>query len=456
LIVAVACSDDPVGARSGPSPVIDAAVVAANPYNVLSAIVTVGVRHTDSVSVRVRLATDGAGRATETPRVAVAADVATVPVLGLLPERRYLMRVVAFGGQRAIESDDREITTGALPADLPHYAAGGSNPSPGYVVFAANRYAIAIDNTGRVVWYRLFPDGIGLNLMAQAPGRYLARPPTPQVGDAEPWVELDPLGNVTRTLGCQLGLQPRLHDIILVPDGSYWVLCDEIRTMDLRADGGVAAARVTGTTVQHVSADGVLLFSWSPFDHFAITDVDLAERTGSNVNWTHGNAIDLDADGNLLLSSRNLGEITKIDTRTGAVLWRMGGRRNEFSFIDTPMPAFSHQHGARALVAGELMLLDNMGDPNESRAERYVVNEAARIARLVRSYAAVPGAFTEIGGSVQRGDAGRTLVSFGTAGRVEEYDAEGRVVWRIEGNAGYVFRAQRILSLYAPGVGTAR
>ena len=39
------------------------------------------------------------------------------------------------------------------------------------------------------------------------------------------------------------------------------------------------------------------------------------------------------------------------------------------------------------------------------------------------------------------------LVSFGTAGRVEEHDAAGRVAWRIEGSAGYVFRAQRIRSL---------
>jgi hypothetical protein len=28
------------------------------------------------------------------------------------------------------------------------------------------------------------------------------------------------------------------------------------------------------------------------------------------------------------------------------------------------------------------------------------------------------------------------------------------VVWRIEGNPGYVFRAQRIRSLYRPGGGT--
>lgn len=39
---------------------------------------------------------------------------------------------------------------------------------------------------------------------------------------------------------------------------------------------------------------------------------------------------------------------------------------------------------------------------------------------------------------------------------VEQYDAQGRVVWKIEGNAGYVFRAQRILSLYSPGSGSPR
>lgn len=226
--------------------------------------------------------------------------------------------------------------------------------------------------------------------------------------------------------------------------------------MDLTADGGVAGARVTGTVVQHVGPDGVLLFEWNPFDHFAITDVEPAERTGANVNWMHGNAIDLDVDGNLLASFRNLGEITKIDTRTGAVIWRMGGRRNQFTFLDTPMPAFAHQHGVRRYGGGALVILDNVGNPSESRAERYVVDEAARTARLAHSYGSVPGVVTQIGGSVQPLTGGRTLVSFGTEGRVEEYDADGRVTWSIQGNAGYVFRAQRIRSLYAPGVGTAR
>jgi hypothetical protein len=170
----------------------------------------------------------------------------------------------------------------------------------------------------------------------------------------------------------------------------------------------------------------------------------------------HGNAIDLDVDGNLLVSFRNLGEITKIDTRTGTVVWRMGGRRNQFTFLDTPIPAFARQHGVRRYAAGALVILDNLGNPSESRAERYVVDEAARTARLANSHGSVPGVVTQIGGSVQPLPNGRMLVSFGTEGRVEEYDADGRVVWSIYGNAGYVFRAQRIRSLYAPGIGTAR
>jgi hypothetical protein len=61
-----------------------------------------------------------------------------------------------------------------------------------------------------------------------------------------------------------------------------------------------------------------------------------------------------------------------------------------------------------------------------------------------------------IGGSEQALPVGRTLVSFGTVGRVEEYNASGNVIWRIEGNAGYLLRAQRIQSLYGPGVDRPR
>ena len=452
MVVVAGCLDAPAGIAPPPAPVIDAAVAATNPRNVLSAVVSVTVRNADSVSVRVH----GAGDDSVTPAVAPVDGSASIPVLGLRADQRYTLRAVAHGPGGTVIGDALELATGSLPADLPRYAAGGSDPLPGYVVFAAGAYGVVIDNTGRVVWYYRFPGGPGLTFMAQPTGRFVARPPTPQSGDVEPWVELEPLGATTRTLTCARGLASRPHDLIGEPDGSYWIMCDETRTMDLSEVSGVAGARVTGTVVQHVAADGALLFEWNPFEHFAITDVGAAERMGTSVNWMHGNALDFDFDGNLLVSFRNLGEITKIDTRTGAVIWRLGGLRNEFTFLDVPMPPFAHQHGVRSLRDGAVVILDNIGNPSESRAERYVLDEVTRTARLVQSYGSVPGVVTQIGGSVQPLWNGRTLVSFGTEGRVEEYDAEGRVTWSIQGNAGYVFRAQRIRSLYAPGVGTAR
>jgi hypothetical protein len=450
--VLTGCLDAPVGIMPPPPPVIDAAVVATNTHNVLSAIVSVRVRNADSVSVRVDPTADGG----VTPAMMLVGGAVSIPVLGLKPEQHYQLRPVAHGPGGVVVGDALELTTGPLPSDLPRYTASGVDPLPGYVVFAAGMYGLAIDNTGRVVWYRRFANGPGLNFMAQPTGRYVARPPTPEPGDLEPWVELDALGNETRTLGCAHSLSSRPHDLIGERSGSYWIMCDDTRTMDLTTNGGLAQARVTGTVVQHVAADGALLFEWNPFDHFEITDVEPAERSGMSVNWTHGNALDFDADGNLLVSFRNLGEITKIDVRTGAVIWRLGGRRNQFTFLDTSMPAFARQHGVRSHAAGGLVILDNLGNPAESRAERYIIDEAARTARLAQSYGSLPRVVTLIGGSVQPLQNGRTLVSFGTEGRVEEYDAQGRVTWSILGHPGYVFRAQRINSLYGPGVGTAR
>ena len=454
-VLLAACRSELAGPSTPSAPTIESSTAVANPNNVLSAVMLVRVRDTDSVLVRFHLGDAPSEGDSVTPAVLSTAGFVTVPVLGLLPGRRYVLRANARGTGGSTLGEAIEFTTDTLPSDLPRYVASGADPSPGYVVFAAGMFGLVIDNSGRVVWYRRFPSGPGLNFMAQANGRYVARPTTPDPADVEPWVEVDQLGDVTRTFGCTRGLQARFHDAISDQKGGHWIMCDETRTMDLTASGGAASALVTGTAVQHVSATGMLLFQWSPFDHFAITDLDLAERTGTTVNWTHGNAVALDTDGHLIVSFRNLGEVTKIHSETGAVLWRMGGRRNQFAFPDSPFPPFLRQHGVRVTAPGELILLDNMGNAGDSRAEHYVVDETARTARLSHSYASTPGVVTPTGGSVQSLPGGRVLVSFGVAGRVEEYDASNRVRWRIDGNAGYVFRAQRIGSLYSPGVGSA-
>jgi hypothetical protein len=437
-----------------PRPSIEDVVVVATASNVLAALVTARVDHADSVAVRFHL-NEAANFADSVTAAVEPGTQARIPVLGLLPNHSYEFRVTAFSGAGVTEAPPAYFTTAALPDDLPTYVASGDGASPGFTALAAGKYGIVIDNTGRVVWYHRFTNGLWLNFMAQPNGRYVARQVTPEPTDVESWVEIDPLGNITRTLGCGLGLAPRFHDLLVTEDGDYWILCDETRTMDLQSIGGVAGARVTGQAVQHISASGELLFHWTPFDHFLVWDVEPASRQGTDVNWTHANSLDRDADGNIIVSFRNLNEITKIDTKSGAVRWRLGGRANQLGF-PSGTPAFSGQHSVRVLPSGELLLLDNLGDSIESRVERWSVDEETRTARLTGSYGSTPAVRTLVGGSVQSISPSRTLVSFGTEGRVEEYDATGTVQWRLEGAPGYVFRAQRFRSLYKPGCDTPR
>ena len=435
---------------------IDMALVRTDTSNVLAAIVSARVRDADSIAVRFHILGGVPGVDSSAAAVIPVSDSATIPVLGLLPETTYSMRAIAWRDGNSVLGDSLTFTTEALPPDLPHYVAAGFDPLPGYVVFGAGAYGLVIDNTGRVVWYRKFPNGPGLSFMAEPNGRYVTRPTTPDPSDLDMWIEVDPLGNITRQLGCASQLEPRPHDFLSQPDGSYWLMCDEVRTMDLTAYGGVANAKVTGTDVQHVAKDGTLLFSWSPFDHFAITDGQPSDYSGTNVNWTHGNALDLAPDGGLLVSFRNLGEVTKIDVTSGAVVWRLGGHANQFTFLDPSAPVFVGQHSIRIGDTGEIAMLDNLGVKNESRGERYTIDEVTHSVRLTQVYSVLPAVVTQIGGSVQMLPGGRTLVSFGTAGRVEEYAPNGLIEWSIQGNAGYVFRAQRINSLYAPGYGRRR
>jgi hypothetical protein len=405
-------------------------------------------------SVAVRYGTLGGGLDSVTPAVVSPDGEIVLPVFGLLSETTYELRVIAHGEGGSISSEPLTLTTGPLPPDLPQFRAGGPAPTGGYVLFSIGTYGIAIDDTGRVVWYVRFDEGPSLNFQAQPNGRYIARSSTPDTSDVEPILEFDPLGAVTRRLGCARGLRPRFHDLLVQPDGSYWLMCDETRAMDLSGVGGIPGAQVTGTVVQHLDPAGGLLFEWSPFDHFDITDVDQEARSGAAVNWTHGNSLDMDADGNLVVSFRSLSEITKIDTRTGAVLWRMGGSRNQFTFPDSA-PPFLRQHGVR-VVEGGFVLLDNFGETAGSRAERYQVDEADRSVQLTDVYLPPNATRASLGGSTQDLPGQHTLVAFGDGGLVQEYDGDGAVAWQIEGNIGYPFRAQRIRSLYHPEIGLAR
>ena len=176
--------------------------------------------------------------------------------------------------------------------------------------------------------------------------------------------------------------------------------------------------------------------------------------TSSPVDWNHGNAVEIDHDGNYLLSFRSLSEVTKIDSRTGAVIWRFGGVANQFQFLGDPLQ-FSFQHGIRRLANGHVILFDNGNThtPPFSRAVEYQLDEVARTAMAVWSYRPTPDLYSAALGLAQRLSNGNTVVTFGLLGTVHEVTPNSQLTWELTLPPNFfIYRAYRIRSLYNPAL----
>lgn len=455
-VVISSCKDQsvPPVPGSSPPPRILSQEVGDNPNNVLSAVVHVMWENASALTVEL---TNDEGQRHSTPCFPTTGNPAQLPLLGLTEKTTYTCRVIAFSADGRIASGETfEIVTGTLPDDLPRMSAV-QNPgvTPGYVLLSmpsasvqGRFYALIVDNAGEVKWYRTLSNLI-LDFQKQDDGSYTVF--SSHDGATPRFLQMDNLGDVQEEYRSQVFPETGPHELRLRQDG-YCLFGVEYRLMDLTAIGGQSNARVRGLSVEYHRNAGVSLV-WNTFDHFAVGDAlpDIPV-TGPDVNPWHGNAIEVDTDGHLLVSFRSLGEITKINSTTGEIIWRLGGRNNQFTIIADPLNGFTHQHGIRRLPNGNVILFDNGGlhSPPASRAVEYRLDEHSRTAELVWEFRPAPPIFSPFLGFAQRLENGHTLVCFGRSQRVIEVDANGSVVWElhVDEPGKYPYRAIRVASLY--------
>jgi len=208
------------------------------------------------------------------------------------------------------------------------------------------------------------------------------------------------------------------HEIQLLPNGNYMFFIYHERAVDMSeiVEGGDPDAVHIDCHLKEVQANGLLVFEWHSNEHFAITDT-YKSLLDSQIDGVHCNSVDLDHDGNLLISNRDLYEVTKIDRNTGDVIWRLGGKNNQFEFInaiDAEDVIFEKQHDARRVPNGNLMLFDNRLS-EYSRAIEYSLDETNMTATLVWEHRHTPDIFSARLGNAQRLSNGNTLVSWSYA-----------------------------------------
>lgn len=459
------------GSRTGPVSV-SAAAVRASPNNALSAILSANIRYGSQAHVNY----SAAGLPPDsTPDFQVAPGTVSLPVLGLLPETDYEMWITASGPDGS-SSDGPPVRfrTGALPPNLPVFNVDQRGElEPGYTMVAwiglggqpLRQQAIPpviIDAAGRVVWYRQLQNWV-TDWQEQPDGTYTAAvnniqvPDLPDLGSsATLYFQLDRQGEILRTWSAVGGWLTDDHELRLLPNGDALLMSINQTTMDLRPWGGSSHGTVLGNILQRVDVDGQLLFSWNALDRLSIDATDpmvLGQLTeASPLDFTHGNAIDLAADGNYLVSMRHLSQIIKIDSQNGDIIWKLGGVDGDFAFEADPLGGFSFQHAIRELPNGNLLLFDNGNGhhPPQSRAVEYQLDLDRRVATLVWQFNPQPHLFGAAMGFTQRLSNGNTLITYGFLPRVQEVDASGQVLWdlRAPEGAGWIYRAIRISSLY--------
>ena len=209
----------------------------------------------------------------------------------------------------------------SLPDDFPAIEiVSSNNPGEGYYILnrmtqspLVTRYLLIMDTLGFPIYYQAIDSTKRTSNMALQPTGYLT-----YWDDTDTlYYEMDSSYNIINEYSAKNGYAADGHELRLLNDGSYWLMIYDLQIVDMSeiVPGGQEGVYVKGLIIQHIDIEANVLFQWSSWDHFEITDVDpnFADLTSLGFDYVHGNALDFDADSNILLSSRHLDEITNIN-----------------------------------------------------------------------------------------------------------------------------------------------
>jgi hypothetical protein len=296
-------------------------------------------------------------------------------------------------------------------------------------------YALILDQSGQPVYYKKLA-GVTTDFKKQPDGRL-----TYYNGGI--FYAMDSSYNIVDTYQAGNGYPTDLHDLQVLPNGHALLLIYNPQVVDMSQiiSGGYQNAAVVGLMIQELDTSKNVVFEWRSWDHFLITDTQVSLTT-PDVDYVHGNAVELDSDGNLLISSRNMSEITKINRQTGDIIWRWGGKRNQFTFVNDPAPDFGAQHDIRRQPNGHVTFFDNRWS-TYSRAVEYQLDENAKIATLVWEYRHTPDVWAPFMGNTQRLNNGNTLIGWGGVPLVTEVKSDGSKVFELNLAPNVNYRAFR-------------
>ncbi|MCW3020380.1 MAG: hypothetical protein JWN10_2688 [Solirubrobacterales bacterium] len=364
-----------------------------------------------------------------------------------------LARALASSGSSAPPVAPRWHTRPDLqiPALTVARREAGVSPEPIFIApyNAPNAQAGAViaDNSGEPLWENPLNGKVTTNFRVQ---RYRGSPVlTWWEGSIElghgvgEYVIADASYRILRRVQAARGLRGDLHEFVITPRGTALLTSYVVTHADLSPVGGARNGTIQDAIFQEIDlAGGELLLEWHSLEH-----IPLAESYAPvEADWDffHINSVGLDGDGNLLVSGRSTHTVYKLD-RSGAIMWRLGGKGSDFDM--RAGAGFAWQHDARRQLDGTMTVFDNGATPaveKRSRALILDVDEGSMTATMLNEYTH-RNILAGSQGSVQLLPNGNVFVGWGEVPRVSEFDHAGRIVFDAELGSKYEsYRAFRL------------
>jgi hypothetical protein len=225
------------------------------------------------------------------------------------------------------------------------------------------------------------------------------------------------------------------HDFTITPQGTALLTVYEGVRRNLSSVGGSRRGTVMDGVLQEVDIEtGRLLFEWHSLDRVRIGESYKSVSKESREPWDyfHINSADVDQDGNLLISARNTHAVYKIDRDTGAIMWRLGGKRSDFRM--GRKTRFAWQHDARRQPDGTISIFDNAASPKVRERSRGIVlalNTRRMRATLKRKYEHPRDLLANNKASMQVMPNGNAFLGWGSEPYFSEFSKRGRLLFDV-------------------------
>jgi hypothetical protein len=297
------------------------------------------------------------------------------------------------------------------------------------------------NSAGQLIWFQAVPTGIqATNLQVQ---QYEGKPvltwwqgyiPPQGFGQGEEILDSSAYQQVTRVGGGN-GYKADLHEfhIDAANDTAVLTVLNPIHC-NLTGIGGPQDGAVTDSIYQEIDLRTRLVRrEWTSLDHVALAD-SYSSPVGSSTEWPydyfHMNSVDLESDGDVLLSARNTWTLYELNGQSGQVIARAGGKHSTIKMGSGTLTAY--QHDATVLPNGTISIFDNGGVPMVHPQSRGIVvawNAQQGTETLVAEYEHPTALKAGSQGNVQSLANGDLFLGWGAEPWFSEFSSSGQLLF---------------------------